>query len=96
MTKVLPLSRWAKHDLPHRDEYSDEDSEDESSSDEEPIAPTPVFFRFVRSLQNFRVPGSGSRVPTWVPDSRLGSGIQLGFRVLVKVPGLPNKIRVPN
>ena len=38
MTKVLPLSRWAKHDLPHRDEYSDEDSEDESSSDEEPIA----------------------------------------------------------
>ena len=37
MTKVLPLSRWKKHKQPVREEFSDEDSDEISDGEEEPI-----------------------------------------------------------
>ena len=37
--KVLPLSRWKKEELPEREAFSDEDSEEEDSDFEEIVIP---------------------------------------------------------
>ena len=39
MKKVLPLSRWKKEELPEREAFSDEDSDEEDSDYEEVVNP---------------------------------------------------------